>query len=128
MKKLTISFIFLIILAGLISCSNSDKTVISQINAKQAMEMLENDETIILIDVRTFEEYKSGHIEGSILIPHDIIESEIEKAVPNKETSIIIYCRTGNRTKTAGRILKGLGYSNIFDMGGIVEWPYGLIK
>jgi rhodanese-related sulfurtransferase len=61
------------------------------------------------------------------LIPHDTIESEIEKVVPDKETKIIIYCRTGNRTKTAGRTLEELGYKNIFDMGGIIGWTYGLI-
>lgn len=128
MKRLAIVFSILILAVGMISCSNPNKAVITLITAEEAKEMLDGDKTIVLIDVRTLEEYTSGHIEGSILIPHDKIESEIEKVVPNKKTSIIVYCRTGNRTKTATRVLEELGYNSIYDMGGIVEWPYGIIE
>lgn len=77
----------------------------------------------LLIDVRTPEEYKKASIRGSILLPVDIITREIEKAVPNKQAKLFIYCNTGNRSGKATQALREMGYDNTFNMvGGIEEW------
>ena len=103
-------------------------TAYEKISAQTGKEMIAENSKIVLIDVRTKSEYDSGHISGSILIPHDEIAEKIKDAVPDKDTPIIVYCRSGNRSKTASDTLIELGYSQIFDMGGIVDWPYETTK
>jgi rhodanese-related sulfurtransferase len=77
-----------------------------------------------LIDVRTKEEFATGHIAQSILIPVDEIKDEVSAIVPDKTATIIVYCRSGNRSKRAAYDLIELGYENVFDLGGIISWPY----
>ncbi|MFT9497131.1 rhodanese-like domain-containing protein [Anaerosolibacter sp.] len=84
------------------------------------------DKKVILLDVRTTEEYKEKHISQSVLIPLDELQGKIEKSIPNKDQEIIIYCRSGNRSKTASTMLLKMGYENVYDLGGIIDWPYGV--
>jgi len=94
--------------------------VITPLDAKTKLE----DKSVILLDVRTMEEYRQAHIPGSILIPVDELQGKIEDKFPNKEQGIIIYCRSGNRSKTAANMLLKMGYKNVYDLGGIINWPY----
>jgi len=95
-----------------------------KITAKQGLEMLQSDSSVILLDVRTVAENKEIRIPGSMLIPLDSLKSQVSSLISDKDVKIIIYCRSGNRSKEAADILITLGYKNVFDMGGIIDWPY----
>lgn len=129
MKKVVL-FVLLAIL--LVSCNQTKEEPISKaeeiiyqtISPKEAKEQLDADEAILLLDVRTKEEYDSGHIVGAELLTLDFIEDEAETLYTDKEQIIYVYCRSGNRSKTATKLLNDLGYKNVYDLGGIMNWPY----
>lgn len=112
-----ISVLFLL-MAG---CSPSSY---KKITAQQGREMLQSDSSVILLDVRTVAENMEIRIPGSMLIPLDTLKTQAGTLLPDKNAKIIIYCRSGNRSKEAAEIMISLGYKNIFDMGGIIDWPY----
>ena len=97
------------------------------ITSEDAKIELDNDNSIILIDVRTQPEYNEGHIENSILIPLDELESRIINVVKDKNTKLFVYCKSGGRSKTASNLLIDLGYTNVYDLGGILDWKYDII-
>ena len=101
-----------------------------KITAEMAMERLSEseDEEIIIVDVRTYEEYIGGHIPGAILLPIDSIEKEAEGILEDKSTTYFVYCRSGNRSNTASQLLADMGYEQIYDLGGIIDWPYEIVK
>ena len=95
-----------------------------QITQEAAKEMMDTQEVIIL-DVREQDEYDSGHIPDAILLPVDTIDEETAAAViPDKESTVLVYCRSGNRSKTASSTLAELGYTDIYEFGGISTWLY----
>lgn len=120
MKKLLL-LIILSFTIFLVSCQDVTHQVIS---ASEAKAMMENDNSIRLIDVREKSEYDSGHIEGAYLLPLGLIEANAETIFVDKSAKYIIYCRSGNRSNEAAQIFVELGYKNIYDMGGIIDWPY----
>ena len=85
---------------------------------------MDSEKEYVILDVRTEEEFAEKHIPGAVLIPHDEIESRAEKELLDKEKIILVYCRSGNRSKVASQILADLGYSAVFEFGGINDWPY----
>ena len=115
------SSILMFILILLTACTSSSY---QKISAKDAKELLVSDSSVILLDVRTIAENYELRIPGSTLIPLDTLEAKAESLLANKEVKIIVYCRSGNRSKEAADILIGLGYKNVFDLGGIIDWPY----
>ncbi len=94
----------------------------------KAYEQLQNDKTIKLIDVRTKEEYKQGHVKNSINIPLNTIPQRFVSALPNKDDTIFIICLSGARASDATNFLKKQGYTNVHNIGGIGSWKYGLVK
>ena len=95
-----------------------------QITQEEAKEMMDTQEVIIL-DVREQDEYDSGHIPGAVLLPVGTIDEDTAAAViPGKDSTVLVYCRSGNRSKTASSSLAELGYTNIYEFGGINTWPY----
>ena len=95
-----------------------------QITQEEAKEMMDSQEVIIL-DVREQDEYDSGHIPGAMLLPAGTIdEANAADAIPEKDSTVLVYCRSGNRSKTASSTLADLGYTNIYEFGGINTWPY----
>jgi len=90
----------------------------------EAKKKLDEDKEIILLDVRTTKEYIKKHIPNSLLLPLDKIKKDAEKKLINKEATIFVYCRSGGRSATAASILANLGYSNVYNIGGIISWPY----
>lgn len=95
-----------------------------QISQETAKEMMDSQEVIIL-DVREQEEYDSGHIPGAVLLPVGTIdEDSAAQVIPDKDSTLLVYCRSGNRSKTASAALAALGYTNIYEFGGINTWPY----
>jgi len=98
--------------------------VYSQITQEAAKEMMENEDVIIL-DVREAEEYDSGHIPEAMLFPVDTMDEEsLAEKLPDKEAVILVYCRSGNRSKRAAQLLADHGYSRVYEFGGILTWPY----
>lgn len=132
-KKSTILIIILVGMLSLISCGKSEdvtveKVTVTKISSEDAKKIIDEESSVVILDVRTEEEYNSGHIENSILISVDDLEDRAEEILKDKEQKILIYCRTGNRSNTAGKILKEMGYTNLYDFGGINTWKYELVK
>jgi len=88
---------------------------------------MEENEDVILVDVRTLEEFAAGHIEGAILLPLASISAQASTVIPDKKAIYIIYCRSGNRSAQAVDLLVEMGYETLYDMGGIIDWPYGTV-
>lgn len=101
-----------------------DVIVYKTIDPKTANENIDADETILVLDVRTQAEYDSGHIVGAMLLTLDLIEESIEGIYTDKDQVIYVYCRSGNRSEKASKIMNELGYKNVHDLGGITNWPY----
>ena len=95
-----------------------------RITATQAKEMMAATEEFVLLDVRTPEEFAEGYIEGAILIPHTEIAARAVTELTEKDMLILVYCRSGRRSEEAARALLELGYTNVYDFGGIIDWPY----
>jgi len=92
------------------------------------IDMVRNEKDIILLDVRTPEEYMEKRIPGSILLPNYEIKDRATDVIPDKNARIVVYCRSGRRSAEAANTLRELGYSNVFDLGGINNWPYETIS
>lgn len=119
---------FAVILATLMlltGCSGKQETGsyrrISQEEARERM----NRENVIILDVRELSEFEEGHIPGAVLLPVGTITKDTAAAViPDFDTEVLVYCRSGNRSQTASSALAELGYRNIYEFGGIRTWPY----
>ncbi len=96
------------------------------ISPEDARELI-GTEGVVLLDVRTQEEYQAGYIEGALLLPYDEIAQTIDKFAIDKDDTIIVYCRTGRRSAIAAEELIGMGYTSVYDMGGIYDWPYEIV-
>ena len=95
----------------------------TQISMEEAIAMMEESTDYILLDVRTHEEFAELHIPGAICVPNEEIGTDEIPELPNKEQLILVYCRSGNRSKQASEKLANLGYSNVYEFGGIIDWP-----
>ena len=104
-----------------------DKAAYHKISAEEAYEMMASQE-VVVVDVRTREEYDGGHIENAVLVPNESICSEMPEALPDKEATLLIYCHSGRRSKDAAQKLLALGYQSVYDFGGVIDWPYELVK
>ena len=107
---------------------NEKLTGYQKITPVVVKERLDKGEKLIIVDVRTKEEYDSGHIPRSLLIPYDEMEATAASLLPDKNASIIVYCRSGRRSEIAAKSLVKLGYTNVADLGAISDWKYGLEK
>jgi len=95
-----------------------------KIDPAEAKKRIDKEKEIILLDVRTQEEFIENHIPRSTLIPLSVLAREASKKLPDKQATIFIYCRSGNRSRAAVKMLLKQGYANVFDLGGIIRWPY----
>ena len=131
-KKKLLGIIVLIFVLGFVGCKNPDVTSDSQsgeekmtyrmITMKEAEEVFQTSGDYIILDVRREDEFASGHIPGAINIPNEIIGDKEIPLLPNKDKVIYVYCRSGNRSKQAAAKLVQLGYTNIIEFGGILDW------
>jgi len=108
--------------------SKASITAPKKITSAQAKAMMDEGKPYTLVDVRTADEYKMIRIKGAVLIPVNEIASRAEKELPDKNATILVYCRSGARSSAAAKTLAGMGYTNIYDMGGIVSWSYDTIS
>ncbi|MBQ7092663.1 MAG: rhodanese-like domain-containing protein [Clostridia bacterium] len=112
-----------LLLAVLALAGCAPKYTYTQISMNEAIAMMEETTDYILLDVRTPEEFAEMHIPGAINIPNESIGTAEIPELPDKEQLILVYCRSGNRSKEASEKLANLGYSNIYEFGGIIDWP-----
>ena len=143
MKKFFAGILFISIALVIMACSTIDSKQIkdtgvdmntnskveqvsdyADIKPEDAKERLEKEKGIILLDVRTLEEYTEIHIPGSVLLPLDKIQSKASEILTDKNAEIIVYCRSGNRSRTASKALVEMGYTKVYNLGGIIDWPY----
>ena len=103
---------------------NDREAVYMNITAQEAKEIMDSQEGYVILDVRTQEEFDQGHIPGAILIPDYEIEEKAENVLKDKDQLILVYCRSGRRSKLAAEALVKLGYTHIKEFGGIIDWPY----
>ena len=127
MKRiLPLFFLLLLLLTGCggTTSNASSESDYQQISQEEAKEMMDTQDVIIL-DVREQDEYDSGHIPGAVLLPVGTIDEDTAaEVIPGKDSTVLVYCRSGNRSKTASSTLAELGYTNIYEFGGIRDWPY----
>jgi len=119
-------------LFGLVACGTEGETNggsgYEQISAAEAKAIMDSQTDYIIIDARTEAEFAEGHIKGAILIPEYEIAARAEKEIPQKDALILVYCRSGRRSKIASEELVKLGYTNVKEFGGINDWPYEIVK
>ena len=108
--------------------SADDKKTYRQVSPEEAAAMMEEETDYIILDVRTQEEYEASHIPGAICIPNETIGTDDIPELPDKDQLILVYCRSGRRSKLAAQSLADLGYSNIREFGGILDWPYEVVQ
>ena len=121
MKKVLPILLAALLLAG--CAAPAEKISYRQISMTDAVTMMEEGSGYIILDVRTPEEFAERHIPGAINIPNETISTEEIPELPNKDQLILVYCRSGNRSKQASEKLVALGYTNIVEFGGINDWP-----
>ena len=128
MKKRMIWLFTALLTLGLAGCggeTQEKETGYQQITAQEAKAMMDVGAGAIVLDVREQEEYDQGHIPGAVLLPvGEITQESAAAAVPEKDTVVLVYCRSGNRSKAAANELVQLGYTQVYEFGGIQDWPY----
>ena len=125
MKKLIWILLIILLLTACGQVTQKDQgAVYVNITAQEAKEIMDTQEGYIILDTRTREEYDEKHIPGAILIPHDGIMEKAENILTDKDQLILVYCRSGRRSKLAAEDLVKLGYTHIKEFGGIIDWPY----
>jgi len=128
-KGLIIMLLISLSLFGLTACQSGDNNATyEQITTEQAKTIMDTEKDYIIIDVRTVEEYEEGFIKGAICFPHEDVAEKAHVVLPDKEQLILVYCRSGRRSKIASEELVKLGYTNVKEFGGIIDWPYEVVK
>lgn len=129
MKRIIIAVsVVLMLISLLVGCNDgNNKNVYEQITPDEAKALMDSEDGYIILDVRTPEEFAAGHIAGAILIPDYEIGEKAESILTDKEQLILVYCRSGRRSKNAANELATLGYTNIKEFGGINDWKYGTV-
>ena len=113
---------------GCVGCVSGGSATYEQISGAEAKALMDSESGYIIIDARTQEEYDQGHIPGAILIPEYEIADRAEKELPDKDQLILVYCRSGRRSKIAAEELVKLGYTNVKEFGGIIDWEYEIVN
>ena len=121
MRKLIPLFAALLLIAG--CAASAQESGYRQVTAEEAIALMEKESGYIILDVRTAQEYSEKHIPKAVNIPNESIGTEEIPALPDKNQLILVYCRSGNRSKQASEKLAALGYTNIVEFGGINSWP-----
>lgn len=129
-RRLYYMGLFAVLIMLLLNACQSGGAVTSyeQITSEQARAIMDSEQSYIIVDARTEEEFALGHIEGAILIPEYEISSRAEKELPDKDALILVYCRSGRRSKIASAELVKMGYTNVKEFGGIIDWTCETVK
>ena len=129
MKKIILLIIIaiIIIMGGVFKMNKKENVIkkdtdIQHVSMNDIVQIMEENENYIILDVRTLEEYNQGHIPNAICIPNETIDESVVNKLPDKNQMILVYCRSGNRSQQAAEKLKKLGYTNLIEFGGIIDW------
>lgn len=133
---ITVIILTAAVLAGCIQKTNKEQTEATQVNIgtyyqisqDEAKRIMDEESDYIIVDAREQSEYDEGHIKGAIVIPYTEIEQKAEELLPNKTQLILVYCRSGRRSKIAAQSLANMGYKNVKEFGGIIDWQYEIEK
>ena len=136
MKKMAIWIILLAATLPLaMGCTGEPETTSTnntlgyrQVSAEEAKKLMDSEKGYVILDVRTQEEYEEGHIPDAVLLPDFEVEQRAAEQLPDKGQLILVYCRSGNRSKSAASTLVNMGYTNVVEFGGIRDWPYDVEK
>lgn len=130
MKRMVAALISAALTIAAVGCTaqpaTAEKTTAEyrQVTAEEAKKLMDTGTGYVILDVRTEEEYAEGHIPNAVLLPDYEVAERAEKELPDKNQLILVYCRSGNRSKAASAALVRLGYTNVVEFGGIRNWPY----
>ena len=127
-KRFLIALLTFALPFGCVGCSDGGSATYEQISGAEAKALMDSESGYIIIDARTQEEYDQGRIPGAILIPEYEIADRAEKELPDKDQLILVYCRSGRRSKIAAEELVKLGYTNVKEFGGIIDWEYETVR
>ncbi len=132
MKK-SLFFALIIVIIGMVIFLNKNKKIekdntIKHVSMDDIVQIMNENTDYIILDVRTISEYNQGHIPNAICIPNETINEDIINELTNKNQMILIYCRSGRRSKEAAEKLKQLGYTNLIEFGGIIDWKGETVK
>ena len=130
LKGLIIMFFIPLALFGLTACNaDVDNTsTYEQITAEQAKTIMDTEKDYVIIDARTAEEFAEGHIPNAVNLDYEDVEAKAEDMLPDKEQLILVYCRSGRRSKIAAETLENLGYTNVKEFGGVIDWQYEIVS
>lgn len=129
-NKIILLMMCICILSGICACGEKENKEMTykQITMQEAKELFEKDGDYIIVDARRTDEFAAGHIPGAICIPNETIGTEEIPELPDKDQLIYVYCRSGNRSKQASKKLVALGYTNIVEFGGIIDWEGEVVE
>lgn len=127
MKLLMFGMFFCLIVLFFMSMYANNQTSVRAIKVQDAKQMMEKQSGTVMLDVRHDDEFKKGHIPNAVWLENESITAEsAAKVIPSKDTPVIVYCRTGKRSAEAAHKLSDLGYKKVYNMGGIIDWPYDI--
>ena len=127
-RRLFFLFLSILALTGCTSGKTPDSAGYVCITAQQAKEIIDTQDDYVILDAREVSEYEQGHIPGAIVISYEEIKEKAASALPDKNQLILVYCRSGRRSKLAAQDLADLGYTNVKEFGGIIDWPYEVVE
>nr|WP_319474534.1 rhodanese-like domain-containing protein [uncultured Sphaerochaeta sp.] len=128
-KILIIVLILIVLVGGVIWKTRQPKSgTYEKISAETALSMMQEKQDMLIVDVRTPGEFAEGHIQGAINVPLQSIEAGDLSLLPDRDQTLLIYCRSGSRSASASKSLVGEGYTSVYDFGGIINWPYGTVR
>lgn len=127
-SSIIIGIILGVLIAGMIVSPVKQSTGYNRITAEEAKSRIDSGDEVIILDVRTEEEYNAQHIPNAVLIPNETITDKMPELLPDLDAEILVYCRSGNRSAHAAKKLIEIGYTNVHDFGGIISWPYETVK
>ena len=127
-KRFLIALLTFTLPLGCVGCSDGGSATYEQISGAEAKALMDSESGYIIMDARTHSDYDQGHIPGAIMIPEYEIADRAEKELPDKNQLILVYCRGGRRSKIAAEELVKLGYTNVKEFGGIIDWKYEIVK
>jgi len=122
MKRVIVMLLALVMLLSGCGSFQGGSDMWRSVSQEEAMKMMEEETDYVILDVRTQAEYDEGHIPGAVLVPHDTIKGDVPE-LPHKKQLILVYCRSGNRSKQAAQALADAGYESVVEFGGISTWP-----